>query len=354
MMSEFVVSTSQGQSRVYIDFHLFSRIPRWLPGKRAFILADEFLGEPAERLKSILAEANIPTTCVFLPGHETSKSFEFIYPLYTQMLNAGLERTSVLLALGGGVIGDIGGFLAGTYLRGIPWVGIPSTLLAQVDSAIGGKTGINHPSGKNLIGVFHHPNLVVCDLSLLRTLPAREMISGLGEMIKYALLEDENFFSWLEAHWASILNQEPEALKTAVTTCLLKKSKYIEQDEFDQKGTRELLNFGHTLGHALEAATEYNYFRHGEAVIWGMRAALYLSHEREILTSEKFHRIDTFLAQLPIPEIPPSISFDRILQAINMDKKKTHGRIRWILLENIGHPVICENIPIELIIKSFI
>lgn len=343
------IQTSKGICSVHIGQDLLDHIPTWITPQKTMILADEMLLTKANHLHSLLLQAGFSSSVCAIPVKETSKSFENIYPLYTKMLQAGLDRNSVLFALGGGVIGDIAGFLAGTFLRGIPWVNIPSTLLAQVDSAVGGKTGINHQSGKNLIGVFHPPKLVVCDLSLLQTLPLRDMVSGLGEMIKYALIEDESFFVWIQQNMSSLLEKDAVAILHAVKTCLDKKRLYIEQDESDRLGIREKLNFGHTFGHAIESATEYSVFRHGEAVIWGMRAAIYLSYQKGLLSPSIFHHIDSFLKTIQVPNLPFSIQEESILQAIWQDKKKDNTGVRFILLTQIGKTVIRNDVPSELL-----
>ncbi len=341
--------TSQGPSLVKVGREVLQFLPEFLGKRSIFFLADSTLKQQAEFIQSLLRQTSSICHTHFLAANETSKSFEQAYQLYGTMLEAGVDRSWVLVALGGGVIGDLGGFLAGTFLRGIPWVGLPSTLLAQVDSCIGGKTGINHPRGKNLIGLFHHPKLVLCDVTLLETLPDREIISGLGEMIKYGLIRNAAFFEWLEHHLAKILSKDVSALETGIITCLQEKAAFVEQDEFDDNGTREFLNFGHTLGHALEAATNYSYFRHGEAVLWGMRAALYVSWKKGFLPKATYDRIQRLFQKIPLPNIPASLSFGTLLDAIKLDKKRSLGKVRFILLREVGFPFITSEVnPSEL------
>jgi 3-dehydroquinate synthase len=283
-----------------------------------------------------LKVAGWETHLVRVPATEGFKDFGKIYPLYSELLRAGADRHTVLFALGGGVIGDAAGFLAGTYMRGLRWVGLPTTLLAQVDSSIGGKTGVNHASGKNLIGVFHQPSLVACDLDYLKTLPERERVSGLGEMIKYGLIYDAPFYAWLEKHWESIVSGESRKLEEAVARCARWKARAVTRDERDLAGVREVLNFGHTVGHALEGATKYATFRHGEAIILGMRAATRLSVDRGHLKPTIGARIESFLGSLPAPKVPARVTPARLLGFVRKDKKAKAGKVRFVLLRAVG------------------
>jgi 3-dehydroquinate synthase len=309
-------------------------------GKTGFILADSRLKVQATKLSHHLKKSGWKVDCFCVESTENLKSFESVFPIYEKLLRWGADRKTVIFALGGGVIGDVAGFIAGTYLRGIPWVGVPSTLLAQVDSSIGGKTAINHPVGKNLIGVFHQPTRVLCDLDFLKTLPDREMISGLGEMLKYGLIFDPKFYLFLKKNWKKTLEKDFSVLEKTITQCLAWKAKVVEQDEFDQNGTREVLNFGHTIGHALEAETGYGYFRHGEAVIYGMRAACYLSVLCGHLSQSVFEEIDQFLKSLPVPPIPQSILDQDLFDRLKWDKKARQGKVRFVLLKNLGQPTL--------------
>jgi len=309
------------------------------PG-RAFVVADRRLkGQIATVLKALKADG-WDVHVVRVPATEGFKDFRKIYPLYSALLRAGADRHTVLFALGGGVIGDAAGFLAGTYMRGLRWVGLPTTLLAQVDSSIGGKTGVNHVSGKNLIGMFHQPSLVACDLDFLKTLPERERVSGLGEMIKYGLIYDAPFYAWLEKHWESIVGGASGRLEDAVARCARWKAKAVARDERDAAGVREVLNFGHTVGHALEGATGYETFRHGEAIILGMRAATWLSVARGHLKEATGARIDSFLASLPVPGVPAQVTPEELLRFVRKDKKAREGKVRFVLLRAIGRTVL--------------
>jgi 3-dehydroquinate synthase len=304
--------------------------------KRAFLLVDSKLSRPTRMLVSKLRGFGCRTSVIRLRANEALKDFRNVYPIYGQLLKKGADRQSVIFALGGGVIGDASGFVAATYLRGIPWVAVPTTLLAQVDSAIGGKTGVNHRLGKNLIGAFHQPSLVICDAAFVKTLPERELLSGLGEMVKYGLIYDARLYQSLRQNWRSILETRGNFMVSYIGRCAELKARAVESDERDTRGLRALLNFGHTIGHALEGATQYRYFRHGEAVIWGMRFAVVISLLKGLLAEKAAMEIDQFLKSLPVPEIPTKITLQKILSGIRYDKKNVSGGLRFVLLQGIG------------------
>lgn len=320
-----------------------------LKSSQGMLFADRKLKSKALELKQALKQAGWEISILFFDVTEELKSFPSVYPLYGKLLKAGITRHAVLFALGGGVIGDLAGFVAATYLRGIQWVSLPTTLLAQVDSGIGGKTGVNHESGKNLIGVFHQPSFIVCDSQFIKTLGRRDRISGLGEMIKYGLIADRALFSLLKNRWQELIRlktaQEMKLLTRTLEKCIRIKLKTIEKDEFDRLGKREILNFGHTLGHALEAGAGYGVYRHGEAIIQGMRAAIYLSQKQGYLPQKEASEIQTFLSALPVPQLPPSLTYTKLLKYLKQDKKQDQtGKIRFILLKKIGQPAINSHI----------
>ena len=318
---------------------------------RAFVVADRRLKSQTGELMRRLKSAGWETHLVRVEASEAFKDFGKIYPLYSELLRARADRHTVLFALGGGVIGDAAGFLAGTFMRGIRWVGLPTTLLAQVDSSIGGKTGVNHDSGKNLIGIFHQPTLVACDLDFLKTLPERERVSGLGEMIKYGLIYDAPFYAWLEKNWEGVVRGEAGALENAVARCASLKARAVGRDERDESGVREVLNFGHTVGHALEGATKYRTFRHGEAIILGMRAAVRLSVLRGHLKPAIGARVDSFLGSLPVPKVPSHVTPAKLLTYVRKDKKAKAGRVRFVLLRGIGKTVLDREVTDEQILE---
>ena len=276
------------------SIHSLTKSLKRAQSKRAFIISDQALGQARAKLKSVLKKSGWEVTEIVVRAGEELKDIQSIYPLFGKLMAARADRDSTLFALGGGTVGDAAGFVASTYLRGIAWVGIPTTLLAQVDSAVGGKTAINHSSGKNLIGTFHQPELVICDTDFLSTLGAREVISGFGEVVKYAIAFDSRFYAYLQKNIDQFLDLNSEVLSTAIRKSLFWKAKLVSQDEFDVKGVREKLNFGHTFGHALESATEYQVYQHGEAVLWGMRFALALSEVRGHLAQTVGLELDRF------------------------------------------------------------
>ncbi len=308
--------------------------------KRAFIIADTRVSDVAKQLGRSLGKAGWETSGVSLKARESAKDFRKMFEIFTQLIESGVDRHSVLFAVGGGVIGDLAGFIAGTYLRGIRWVGVPTTMLAQVDSSLGGKTGVNHPLGKNLIGVFHQPSLVLCDLDLLSSLSRRDLVSGLGEILKYGLAFDKKFFDFLDKNLNELMLLSPEPLQKAIRESAKWKAYVVGKDECETLGLRKLLNFGHTLGHALESATEYRAFRHGEAILWGMRWASALSVERGHLSEADFERIDGVLKKLPVPAIPDHITVDKLMSYTKRDKKAKDGKVDYVLLGRIGHTVI--------------
>ncbi len=344
-MSNFkklLVECGSNSHSVHIGAGAVAHIGKWLldqPSKRAFILVDQKLRAPREMLITALQRSGWEISEISVHAGEQLKDFHSIYPLYDRLVRGKADRDSVLFALGGGTIGDAAGFIASTYLRGIPWVGVPTTLLAQVDSSVGGKTGINHLKGKNLIGTFHQPSLVICDTAFLNTLGPRDILSGFGEMIKYGLIFDPKFFQFLKKNSDQILNLEPAVLSLAIQKCLQWKAKIVRKDALDRTGIREALNFGHTFGHALESKTQYRRFQHGEAVIWGMRFALALSHVKKILPSPIREEVDFFLSQLHVPPLPENIIFPEFFKSMTQDKKAREGKIHFVLLKNLGQAV---------------
>jgi 3-dehydroquinate synthase len=283
-----------------------------------------------------LRDAGFHAHLFVVPDGEGSKSYAEFERLHTELIRTGLKRDSLIVALGGGVVGDLAGFVAATYLRGVPFVQVPTTLLAQVDSSVGGKTGINHPLGKNLIGSFHQPRLVLIDPNSLKTLDRRDLWAGLAEVVKYGLIWDAGFFEFLEEKLESLFRLEnPEDVIHMLTTCCQIKAEVVGQDE-EETGLRRILNFGHTLGHALEAVTEYGYFRHGEAVVYGMRWAAWESERQGILPASELERIDRLLARFEVPPIPENMDAASLAAKTRLDKKQSAKGLNLVLLERIG------------------
>jgi 3-dehydroquinate synthase len=273
-----------------------------------------------------------------LPSGEAAKTWDSVSDLLTSMLAAGLGRDSALVALGGGAVTDAAGFAAAIFQRGVPWVSVPTTLLGQLDSGLGGKTGINLAGGKNLAGCFHRPNAVVCDPEVLASLPPRERISGFGEALKYGLVFEPAIWASITGNWDALMAGDPELTGKVVERCAAWKRRIVDSDPRETKGPRELLNFGHTLGHALESASGLGALRHGEAVIWGMRAALRLSHRCSGLKASFAAEADRFLATVPVP-LPRRVEPRRLLELARRDKKARGGRARFVLLRAPGRPV---------------
>ena len=267
---------------------------------------------------------------------ERTKSLEWASFLYDRLVALKMDRFSPVVAFGGGVVGDLAGFVAASYLRGVPLVQIPTTLLAQVDSSVGGKTGVNHPGGKNLIGAFHQPKSVLIDTLTLPTLPARELKAGLAEVVKYGIIWDEDLFRQLEEHYDKILCLDPSVLEQIIYRSCAIKAAVVEKDEREED-LRSILNFGHTLGHAIEASSEYAGTLHGEAVAIGMVAACRLSLERGFCSAETLERVRSLLAKIGLPtEPPPSLRRQDIVRAIELDKKTKDGTVKFVAIERIG------------------
>ncbi len=333
-------------SRLFSGAGAASRAKGWAKGlgaSRRVMLVSE--PEAHRRFGSGVARAlrgaGLETATHLLPRGEGAKKWGAVEGLLGAMLDANLGRDAGLVALGGGAVTDAAGFAAAVYLRGIPWVSVPTTLLGQLDSGLGGKTGINLPQGKNLAGAFHQPVSVVCDTAFLASLPERERVSGLAEALKYGLVFEPGLWSYIRKNWASLRRGDPAATAFVVRRGAAWKLKVVAKDE-REKGPRELLNFGHTLGHALEAAAGLGRLRHGEAVIWGMRAALRLSVSHAGLPQAEFIDADAFLAAIPLPL--PRVDLRRLMTAARRDKKAREGRLRFVLLRRLGRPVV---LPVE-------
>jgi 3-dehydroquinate synthase len=273
---------------------------------------------------------------VIIPDGEEYKELLWVYYIYGELLKQRLDRTSALIALGGGVIGDIAGFAASTYMRGIPFIQVPTTLLAQVDSSVGGKTGVNHPLGKNMIGTFYQPALVWTDPETLRTLPEREFIAGIAEVIKYGVIWDEGLFRFLEDNREKILNLDRDTLGHIIRRSCEIKSEIVSKDE-RESGLRAILNYGHTIGHALETVTGYTTYLHGEAVAMGMCLEARLSSLLGIGNGRDSERIRSLITSYGLPaEMPSGIRNDQILSSMQLDKKAVAGELKFILPETIG------------------
>ena len=297
-------------------------------------------------LQDALAQSGLPAVNVIIPDGETHKTVATWAFVLDQLLDARLDRKSAIVALGGGVIGDIAGFAAATYQRGIAFIQVPTTLLSQVDSSVGGKTGVNHPLGKNLIGAFYQPRLVVIDTSTLATLPIRELRAGLAEVIKYGLIRDAQFFAWLEENIEALLARDAEALAHAIEVSCRHKAEVVAIDETEQ-GERALLNLGHTFGHAIEAGLGFGTWLHGEAVAAGTVLAAQLSARLRLLAPGDVERIVRLFAATGLPVVAPPLGPDRYLELMLRDKKVVSGKMRLILLRAIGAACVTDDAPAD-------
>jgi 3-dehydroquinate synthase len=338
-MRTVTVATPDSRYEILIDGGLFSDARTWtgLPSSaRAVIVSSPTVdGLYGDALEAALRVHHAQVSRVLLPDGEAHKTWSAVNLVFDHLLEQGCDRKTVLYALGGGVVGDMAGFAAATYMRGVPFVQVPTTLLAQVDSSVGGKTAINHPLGKNMIGAFYQPARVVCDLDTLRTLPPRELSAGLAEIIKYGPIADMAFFDWIETNLAALLARERDALAHAVQRSCEIKAWVVGQDE-KEAGLRAILNFGHTFGHAIEAGLGYGQWLHGEAVGCGMVLAAALSAELGLVTGEFVLRLTTLVQRAGLPVRAPHMPGERWLELMRVDKKAEAGQIRFVLIEEPG------------------
>ncbi|OGA19130.1 MAG: 3-dehydroquinate synthase [Betaproteobacteria bacterium RIFCSPLOWO2_12_FULL_63_13] len=304
-----------------------------------------------EPLVAGLTACGLDVVRIILPDGETYKNWGTLNLIYDQLLAARCDRQTTIIALGGGVIGDLAGFAAASYQRGVPYLQVPTTLLAQVDSSVGGKTAINHPGGKNMIGAFYQPIAVVADVNTLATLPDRELRAGLAEVIKHGLLTDLEFFEWIEANIDQLLARDTEALTHAVHRSCAIKAQIVALDE-RETGTRALLNLGHTFGHAIETAMGYGVWLHGEAVAAGIAMAADLSRRLGILSEADLRRVISVLERAGLPVSAPAIALPRFIELISVDKKAAAGRVRFVLLEGLGSAIVRGDVPQDALVGT--
>jgi 3-dehydroquinate synthase len=298
-----------------------------------------------------LASRGFDVSVAAISDDEQSKSLETVTSLYDKLLKNEFDRSSGIVAVGGGVVGDIAGFAAATFMRGIRFVQVPTTLLAQVDSSVGGKTGVNHPKAKNLVGAFHQPVLVWTDVSTLLTLPERELRSGLAEVIKYAVIADPKLFAMLQRTASSFSKASSEALIEIVSRCCSIKARIVEEDETEH-GIRSILNYGHTIGHALEALTNYRRYTHGEAVAIGMIAAAKISREIDTMDQDTVKPLEGLVKAAGLPTlIDPTIDPHEVVHQLNRDKKRLDGRVRWVLPQTIGKVFVTDEVPPDVVLS---
>ncbi|MBX2989940.1 MAG: 3-dehydroquinate synthase [Bacteroidetes bacterium] len=324
-------------------------ILRLRPESKVFLITDSHVeklwGRTIQR-KSY--EAGLETLLLSFPAGEKSKHLRTVHALHTQLLAADIRRDSLVVALGGGVVGDVAGYVAATVLRGVAYIHVPTTLLAQVDSSVGGKVGINHPRGKNLIGAFHQPLAVFIDPDVLKTLPQREFRSGLAEVVKIAAALDRRLFEFLERNAARMAKSNPKLLTTIISRCVALKAAVVEADEFES-GLRKALNLGHTIGHAIESSTSYS-INHGEAVALGLVAESTVAHRVGLLRSRELDRLISLLKTLGLPtRMPPLCNTPKFFSALSADKKSVGNSAKYVLLSRIGRCAIGVDVPISLV-----
>ncbi len=313
-------------------------------GKRFIVSSPRIWKHHGARIQAALAHAHGgPVEPILIPDGERYKTLASVSRVYDALIRGGADRGSTLVAVGGGVVGDAAGFAAASFLRGIRLAQVPTTLLAQVDSSIGGKVGVNHPLGKNLIGAFHQPAVVVADPGLLRTLPKREFRSGLYEVVKYGVIWSHNLFEHLRTHRKAIVAQDPAALLPAIVESAAIKAEVVSKDE-REGGLRRILNFGHTIGHALEAVTSYRRFRHGEAIAYGMLGAADISERRGVLPGADRTALADLIAALgPLPAVS-DLSAQAVLEAVRRDKKVVNGKLHYVLATSLGSTATVDDV----------
>ncbi len=342
-MKTFNVQLEERSYPIYIGTDLLSEaelMVKHIHSEHVFVISNEkvaplYLDKVLNSFKKFKCDYHV------LPDGENFKNIDSMQAIYNSLIEKHYDRNTTLVALGGGVIGDLTGFAAATYQRGINFIQVPTTLLAQVDSSVGGKTGVNHPLGKNMIGSFYQPRCVIADLSTLKTLDDRELSAGIAEIIKYGLIRDPEFFSWLEKNIEKLINRDPEALAYAVHRSCENKAQIVAEDELEKSGRRALLNFGHTFGHAIETSVGYGVWLHGEAVAYGMLMAMRLSVKQGWLDEQDYTRVENLLdkANLPI-QAPKNIIAENFMQHMSVDKKVRGGKLYLVLLKSIGEAIL--------------
>ena len=346
-MAVLTVDLGERSYPIHVDAGLLRRdelIREFIAGSEVMVVSDETVAPLyLDQLLAVLTGMRV--TCQILPCGEDTKNLHTVTQLFDTMLEASCSRSVTVIALGGGVIGDIAGFVAACYHRGVEYLQVPTTLLAQVDSAVGGKTGINHALGKNMIGAFHQPRCVISDIDTLATLESRQVSAGIAEVLKYALIRDANFFAWLSEHMSALLVCDRDTLTETIIACCRIKAELVAADE-RETGDRALLNLGHTFGHAIETATGYGEWLHGEAVAVGMVLAAEMSQRLGWLGSHEVDQIRELLVRAGLPvDPPPEMTAEDFLRHMTRDKKVRHGRIRLVLLKSIGRAKLVSDYP---------
>ena len=339
---------------IIVGRHILSRLPAFIKtlkvGRDAYIITNPLIAKKcAGELKRALKKSGLDFKIKTVADSETSKSLKTAGTIIEDILEWDKKKQIFIIALGGGVVGDLSGFVASIYKRGTPYIQIPTTLLAQVDSSIGGKTAVDLAQGKNLVGTFYQPRLVLSDVEILKSLRLREVRSGLAEVIKYGVIKDPYLFSYLENKYKEILKLKSSALEFIVERSSLIKVKIVQQDEREEKGIRTILNFGHTIGHSLETASGYQAYTHGEAIALGMLVACDISQRIRILNNRAANRIEKLIRDIGLPDQIRAVSLKNIIKAHHYDKKFKGAKNKFVLIEDIGKTRIVENIPQKVI-----
>jgi shikimate kinase/3-dehydroquinate synthase len=351
-----LVETATQSYPVFVSYGLLDKLGEKmrqgaLSGTATIISDKNVFSLYGSKVVGILNDAGFVVNSFIVPPGEETKNMDYAIKIYNFLVGHRAERDDVIIALGGGMVGDLAGFVAATFLRGMFWIQVPTSLIAMVDASIGGKVGINHPEGKNLIGAFYQPTLVLADPQALTTLPQRELVSGWAEVIKHGMILDKEFFEFLEANVNRLTKLEPESLTRAVARSAAIKAQVVNQDEKEREGKRTMLNYGHTIAHGLEAATQYKCFLHGEAVAIGMMGAAKLSQRLGLLPSAAVERQQALLQKFGLPTSLPAmrsnlkLSLAGVTRAMELDKKMKGKAIRWVLLQDIGRTVIRSDVP---------
>ena len=326
-----------------------------LSGRATIISDDNVFSIYGSQVEGLPKNAGFSVNCFIVPPGEETKNMDHVSKIYDFLVEHRAERDDIIIALGGGMVGDLAGFVAATFLRGMPLVQVPTSLVAMVDASIGGKVGVNHPDGKNLVGAFYQPNVVLADPQTLSTLPQRELTSGWAEVVKHGLILDKEYLEFLESNVTRLTKLEPECLTRAIARSAVIKAQVVSQDEREREGKRTILNYGHTIGHGLEAASQYKAFLDGEAVAIGMVGAARLSQRLGLLPANAVERQEALLREFGLPSSLQAqaasprhgkkqsslrVSLGRLTKAMELDKKTKGSAIRWVLLQDIGKAVI--------------
>lgn len=356
-MKTITVQLNNRSYPIHVGHNLLERQELFKPhilGSKVFVISNETVAPLFAKTvcDSISQIATVEE--YILPDGEIHKNLDTASKIFDNMLSVPCDRKTTIVALGGGVVGDISGFVAACYQRGIPYIHVPTTLLAQVDSSIGGKTGVNHPLGKNMIGAIYQPQCVIADVNTLDSLPERELLAGLAEVIKYGLIRDREFFDWLENNVESILARDQETIVHVIERSCTNKARVVEQDE-KELGIRAILNFGHTFAHAIENILGYEDWLHGEAVAAGMAIAAEFSKRLGSIDARQCDRIKGTIHKFKLPVVPPKhITEDEFMAAMAVDKKVDAGKIRFVVLDEIGKAIVIDQYPLSVLKETLV